>query len=778
VQPYSNSCAKIIMNITAAPLIGQSVDRAEDRRFLTGTGKFVDDLKRDGMLHAVLLRSGVAHGRINRLDTSAARARKGVRAVITAAEIGETIPLIPLRLANLPEFAPFLQPVIARDKVRYVGEPIAAVVAESQALAEDALEDIIIDLERLPALPDRRAAATGKSLLFETSGSNRAVQYSVSFGDADAAFSNAEYTRRESFRCHRLTAVPLETRGLIAEWDGAKQKLSIFGASKVLFFNRRVLGPMLGLSENAIDMIEPDVGGGFGVRGEFYPEDFLIPFAARHLGCPVKWIEDRREHLMATNHSREVDCDLEIACTRDGVILGLRGHIYGDMGAYIRTNGGVVPAKAAQFLPGPYRIRDVAITVEALMTSKTPVGTVRAPGRFEANFFRERLLDIVARDLGLDPMEFRRKNLISEPELPFATGKLVPYEGETEFDTGDYHATFQRALSEIGWQEKKSLQGRLIDGRYHGLAAVPFVESSGSGKENARVTVEDDGSVTVYVGSSVLGQGLETTLAQVAAETLKLPFERVRILHGSTTYVREGFGTFASRSMVVGGSAVMDGCNNLIAAIRTAATERFGLPNEEITIANGVVSAAEKRAGLAEFAGIEAEGSFAATIRTYSYGAHACHVAVDPRTGHVEILDYVAIEDVGRAINPHIVHGQAIGALVQGLGGVFLDQIIYDSDAQILNTSLADYLVPVASDFPNVRAITLELRRSKTNPLGAKGAGEGGMVAVAATAANAVAAALASLGVEVRELPLSPAHLWKLVNGDNVGSADSSEQLK
>ena len=766
------------MNITAAPLIGQSVDRAEDRRFLTGTGKFVDDLKRDGMLHAVLLRSGVAHGRINRLDTSAARARKGVRAVITAAEIGETIPLIPLRLANLPEFAPFLQPVIARDKVRYIGEPIAAVVAESQALAEDALEEIIIDLERLPALPDRRAAATGKSLLFETSGSNRAVQYSVSFGDADAAFSNAEYTRRESFRCHRLTAVPLETRGLIAEWDGANQKLSIFGASKVLFSNRRVLGPMLGLSENAIDMIEPDVGGGFGVRGEFYPEDFLIPFAARHLGCPVKWIEDRREHLMATNHSREVDCDLEIACTRDGVILGLRGHIYGDMGAYIRTNGGVVPAKAAQFLPGPYRIRDVAITVEALMTSKTPVGTVRAPGRFEANFFRERLLDIVARDLGLDPMEFRRKNLISEPELPFATGKLVPYEGETEFDTGDYHATFQRALSEIGWQEKKSLQGRLIDGRYHGLAAVPFVESSGSGKENARVTVEDDGSVTVYVGSSVLGQGLETTLAQVAAETLKLPFERVRILHGSTTYVREGFGTFASRSMVVGGSAVMDGCNNLIAAIRAAATERFGLPNEEITIANGVVSAAEKRAGLAEFAGIEAEGSFATTIRTYSYGAHACHVAVDPRTGHVEILDYVAIEDVGRAINPHIVHGQAIGALVQGLGGVFLDQIIYDSDAQILNTSLADYLVPVASDFPNVRAITLELRRSKTNPLGAKGAGEGGMVAVAATAANAVAAALASLGVEVRELPLSPAHLWKLVNGDNVGSADSSEQSK
>jgi aerobic carbon-monoxide dehydrogenase large subunit len=750
------------MNITAASLIGQPIDRAEDRRFLTGSGKFVDDLKRDGMLHAVLLRSAVAHGRIVRIDASRALARTGVHAVITAAEIGN-IPVIPLRLANLPEFAPYFQPVVAKDKVRYVGEPIAVVVAESQALAEDALEAIEVDIEALPPLPDRHAAASGASLLFESSGSNRAARYSVSFGDADAAFARAEYTRREGFHCHRLTAVPLETRGLIAEWDAAKQKLTIFGASKVLFFNRRVLAPMLRLPEQAIDMIELDVGGGFGVRGEFYPEDFLIPFAARRLGRPVKWIEDRREHLMATNHSREVDCELEIACTRDGVILGLRGHVYGDMGAYIRTNGGVVPAKAAQFLPGPYRIRDVAITVEALMTSKTPVGTVRAPGRFEANFFRERLFDLVAGDLGLDPMEFRRRNLIREAELPFATGKLVPYEGETDFDSGDYHATFERALSEIGWSENKSLQGRLIDGRYHGLAAVPFVESGGSGKENARATIENDGSVTVRVGSSVLGQGLETTLAQVAADTLKLPFERVRILHGSTTYLREGFGTFASRSMVVGGSAVMDGCNNLMAAIRAEATKRFGLPNEEIVIADGVVSAGDKRASFADFADLAADGTFATTIRTYSYGAHACHVAVDPRTGRVEILDYVAIEDVGRAINPHIVHGQAIGALVQGLGGVFLDQIIYDADAQILNASLADYLVPLASDFPNVRAITMELRRSNTNPLGAKGAGEGGMVAVAATVANAVAAALAPLGVELRELPLSPAYLWRLI---------------
>jgi len=595
-------------------LIGEPIHRAEDFRFLKGEGRFIDDLKRDGMLHAVVLRSTVAHGRIRRIDAAAARAMPGVHAVMTAAEVGD-VPLIPLRLAALPEFKSYLQPVIATGKVRYVGEPIAVVVAETQGLAEDALERIEVEIERLPAVPDRHAAAEGAALF--DGASNRAVRYEAKFGDADAAFARAEYTRKEKFACHRLTGLPLETRGQIAEWNAGR--LTVFGATKVLFFNRRILAPMLGVTEADIDMIEVDVGGGFGVKGEFYPEDFLIPFVSRLVGRPVKWIEDRREHLVATNHSREVDCEVEIACKRDGTILAMRGHISADMGAYIRTNGGVVPAKAGQFLPGPYRIKDVALTVEAFVTSKTPVGTLRAPGRFEANFFRERMLDLVAADLGLDAMEFRRRNLIKEAELPFHTGKLVPYEPETEFDTGDYHVTFERAVSEIGWEANKSKQGQLIDGRYHGLAAVPFVESGGSGKENCRVVIADDGAVDVYVGSSILGQGLETTLAQVAAETLKLPFEKIKILHGSTTYLKEGFGTFASRSMVVGGSAVVDGCNNMLAAIRAAAKERLGFPNEEIEIADGEVSAGGKRAKFSDFAGLEVEGSFATTTRTYSY---------------------------------------------------------------------------------------------------------------------------------------------------------------
>ena len=408
---------------------------------------------------------------------------------------------------------------------------------------------------------------------------------------------------KETFRCHRLTGLPLETRGQIAEWDAAKKHLTVFGATKVLFFNRRTLAPMLGVTENDIDMIEVDVGGGFGVKGEFYPEDFLIPFAARLIGRPVKWIEDRREHLTATNHSREVDCEIEIACKRDGTILAVRGHIAADMGAYIRTNGGVVPAKAAQFLPGPYRVRDVALTVEAFVTSKTPVGTLRAPGRFEANFFRERLLDMVARDLELDPMEFRRRNLIREAELPFATGKLVPYEPETDFDTGDYHATFERAVARSAGRRTSTCKASWSMAAITALPRCRSWKAAARARRTRALVIEKDGSVSVYVGSSVLGQGLETTLAQVAADTLKLPFERIKILHGSTTYVREGFGTFASRSMVVGGSAVMDGCNNLLAAIRAAATERLGFPNEEIAIADGVVAAGGKQREARRFRG-------------------------------------------------------------------------------------------------------------------------------------------------------------------------------
>jgi carbon-monoxide dehydrogenase large subunit len=746
-------------------LVGSAVERMEDARFLSGSGQFTDDLVVDGMLHAAILRSPLAHARIVRIDTAAALAMRGIRAVFTAGDMDGNVPLIPLRLAPLPQFEPFRQPVIAVDKVRYVGEPIAVVVAESRALAEDALEAISVEFEALSAVIDRGAA---ENPLFSFAEDNVALRYDAGFGDAAMAFAAADYVRTERFSVQRHTALPMETRGLLAEWDQSTRRLIVTGATKVTFYNRRVLARMLGLQQEDIDLIEIDVGGGFGVRGEFYPEDFLIPFASRRLKRPVKWIEDRREHLTAINHSRDVACELSIACRNDGMMLGLRGKVFSDMGAYIRTNGGVVPAKAAQFLPGPYRIPNVSVSVEAFMTSKTPVGTYRGPGRFEANFFRERLIDMVATDLGLDAAEFRRKNLITEAELPYPIDGLVPYEGPTSYDNGDYLETFERALTEIGWREKRHLQGRLIDGVRHGIGLGCFVESGGAGpKENAALTLEKDGSLTVAVGSSVLGQGLETVLGQIAADTLSVPFECIRVLHGSTTLLDEGFGTYHSRAVVMGGSAVLDAATKLREKILERAADHLGRPNSELSIVRDAVVAVNGASvmltTLVAENELSASGTFSNTVRTYSYGTHAAHVTVDTRTGAVKLLDYIAVEDVGRAINPAIVHGQAIGAIVQGLGGVFLDHLIYDDQGQLLNASLADYLVPTASDFPMLRAVTLELRPSPSNPLGAKGAGEGGIVAVAAATANAVAAALAPLNVEIHHLPLTPPRLWRLI---------------
>ncbi len=761
------------MTATRNAYIGQEIERTEDFRFLTGRGTFIDDYEPAGLLHAAILRSSVAHGRIANINVAHALKLSGVHAVFTARDIGRTIPRIPIRLAPMVGLDKYLQPVIAVEKVRYVGEPLAVIIAESRAIAEDAAGGIDVSIEPLPPIPDWRTSEADKCLLFEENGTNVATRYTVGFGDSDAVFAAAEYTRREFLRAHRHTAIPLETRGLVAEWNETSRRLIVTGATKVTFFNRRALAAMMQMPESAIDLIEVDVGGGFGVRGEFYPEDFLIPFAARKLNRPVKWIEDRFEHLQAANHSREIDCELEIACRRDGTILGLRGKILGDMGAYTRTNSGVVPAKAAQFLHGPYRIPALRIEVTALMTSKTPVGTYRAPGRFEANFFRERLIDMAARDLGIDPVHIRQRNLITASEMPYSIGKLVPYENETAYDSGDYTAALNKCLEIFGWQEKAKLQGRKLNGRYHGLGITCFVESGGAGpRENVKMTLEADGHINVAVGSSVLGQGLETVFAQIAADAMSLPLDTFRVTHGSTTIVDEGFGTYHSRAVVMGGSAVLDGAKNLVNAICSAAALQFNCRPEDVTVTDGVAHGPRGRtlslsALAATAAPVSAKGTFANTQRTYSYGAHAAHVAVDPGTGHVQIVDYVAVEDVGRAINPALVHGQTFGAVVQGLGGVFLDHIIYDANAQLLNASLADYLLPTASDFPQIRGVTMELHRSPSNPLGAKAAGEGGMVAVAATAANAVAAALASLNVQPNELPLSPPRLWRLIQRAN-----------
>jgi carbon-monoxide dehydrogenase large subunit len=756
-----------IRQARANAFIGSAIERREDLRFLRGRGEYVADLARPGLLHAVILRSAVAHGRIRSLDTSAARTIPGVRAVITPAEIGDPIPKIPLRQEAMPEFAPFEQPVLAHGKVRYVGEPIAVVVADSQALAEDALEAIALDIEQLPAVADREAAGRDGALLFEDAGSNRPSTFTAVKGDADAAFRDAHYTRRERFKVQRFTAVPMESRGFLAEWDAAAGRLTVHGAAKVAFPNRRILAKQLRLPETSIRMVENDVGGGFGVRGEFYPEDFLIPFAARLLGRPVKWVEDRREHLAATNHARDVECELEIACQRDGTILGLRGHASADIGAYIRTNGATAARNVAQVLSGPYRVPNIRVEVALLVTNKTPVGTYRGPGRFEADFFRERLFDMAAADLGLDRVDFRRRNLVSEAEMPYPLATVMPLGMTSETDSGDYTATLERCLAEIGWTEKLKLRGGPIEGRYHGLAVGCYFEGSAGNKETAALRLEADGTVSVLVGSSSVGQGVETVFAQIAADALEIPMERIRqVLKGSTDHVSEGFGSFSSRSIVMGGSAIVAAAEKLRDAIRNAAAARLrceakdtAIGEDRITGPQGTVVTFKE---LADH-GIAVEATFASNKRTYSYGAHAAHVAVDAKTGQVEVIDYVAVEDVGRIINPVTLHGQTVGAIVQGLGGALMEHLIYDEDGQLLTGSLADYLMPTASDFSCIRAVALEDKPCPNNPLGAKGAGEGGIIPVGGVIANAVADALSGFGVNPRELPLSPPHVWQLI---------------
>lgn len=756
---------------TAGPAIGRAVLRREDERMLQGRGRYLDDLSRSNMLHAAIVRSAVAHGTIRAIDTTRALGMPGVVAVFSAADIGASIPRIPMRQEARPELAPYEQPVIAQERVRYVGEPIAVVIAATPAQAEDALDAVVVDIEPMPVVASREAAARDDVLLHPSTGSNCAITLSAVLGDADAAFRDAPYTRRERFAVQRQSGAPIETRGLLAAWDARQQRLTIEGATKVPYANRRILARLLDLPESSIEQIEHDVGGGFGVRGEFYPEDFLIPFAARRLGCPVKWVEDRREHFLATNHARDAECELEIACTREGTILALRGHARTDVGAYLRTVGITPSRNIAQVSPGPYRIPHLRMDVAVLMTNKTPVATYRAPGRFETDFFRERLLDLVAADLGIDRVELRRRNLVKAQEIPYPLPTVLPFGEQSSFDSGDFAQTLERCLAEFDWPSKSHLNGKLLDGRYHGVALGCYIEGGASGpRESARLVVEADGRVCVHTGSSAVGQGLETTFAQIAADALGFPLERIgAVVHGSTTTVREGFGTYSSRATVMGGSAIVLAARQLLESIRAAAASKLGCAPEVIAIVDGaqVVGAAGRTIELAALAAeqaLTAEASFDSRKRTYSYGTHAAHVAVDPNTGQVDLLDYVAVEDVGRVINPLTLHGQTIGAIVQGLGGVLLEALAYDEQGQLTTASFADYLLPTAPDCANLRAVVLEEHPSPNNPLGAKGAGEGGIIPVGGVMANAIAAALAPLGVKIFELPLSPSRLWHLID--------------
>jgi len=754
--------------------IGRPMERVEDLRLLRGRGTYVADVNRPNQLYAVILRSSTAHGLIKSIDSSEALALPGVHRILTGKDLGNKVPTIPLRLQPLPQLEPFHQPVLADKKVRYVGEPIAVVIAESPAIAEDALEHISLDIEPLPAVATRGHAEARRSVLFEDHGSNVAITWKAFRGDADEAFKSADYIRRETFKVQRHAAMFMEPRGFVAEWDEAAGKLTVWGAAKTAWHNRRTLAAQLGLPVEAVDLIEVDVGGGFGSRGEFYPEDYLIPAAARIVGRPVKWIEDRREHMMSANHARDMECDVEFAVTRDGRFIGLRGQIWSDIGAYIRTNGSVGPRNLAQYMSGPYCMEHVDLKSSMLTTNKTPSGTYRGPGRYETDFVRERMIDLAAQDLKIDRIELRRRNLVADAQMPYPLPSITPYDSSTELDSGDYHAVFDRCVKEFGWEERSKLRGQMIDGYYHGLAIGSFIEGGAAGpKEEVRLVLETDGALSVYMGSSSVGQGLETIMAQIAADAMEMPYDKITIFHGSTSYVKDGYGAYHSRSTVMGGSAILVGAEKLKELIRKTAAGRLGCKPEEVVIDDEQASFGDSHlpfAGLSDRS-LEVEAEFLNKKYTWAYGTQAAHVAVDPGTGHVKVIDVMSVEDVGRMINPLTLHGQAIGSIVQGLGGAFLEHLVYDDEGQLLTGSFADYLLPSATDFPSIHSITLELKPCPNNPLGAKGAGEGGLIPVGGLMANAVADALSHLNVQPMELPLSPPRIWQLVENAEAARA-------
>jgi carbon-monoxide dehydrogenase large subunit len=764
--------------------VGKPLKRREDVRFITGRATYVDDIKLPNMLHAAILRSPRAHALVRSIDTSKALKLPGVVKVFTFPDLGALAVPVPIRMYQLPGLERHLQPLLAHGKVRYVGEPVALALAESRYLAEDALDAIEVDYEDLPAVVDVYEAMKNETLIDEDAETNIAAVHEFSIGDVDQAFRQAEYTRREEFRVHRFTGNPLETRGFVAAFDGGKGELTVWGVTKLPHLNRQTIAAFLNLPERKLHFIENDIGGGFGIRGELYPEDFLIPFAAVKLGRPVKWIEDRREHLMAANHSRENRCQLEVAARKDGTILAFRATIHGDMGAYVRTHGGLVPCSTAALLTGPYRVGNYQAKIYLVVTNKTGLGTFRAPGRYESCFYRERMLDLMAQDLGIDPVEMRFRNLIRPEEIPYEVGVTRPGSAPTVLDSGNYPSALKRGLDVFEYEKLRPLQGRLENGRYHGTGIACFVKNTGGLEpyEGARIVVGDRNDVAVYLSISVLGQGHETAMAQICADALGVPMDWITVYHGNTDTTPFGWGTFASRGTVMCGSAVYLAGQKLKQRCLETAAQELGVDAASLDLREGKIfrlnteappldlneiAAKVRHSGNLNdgFPELEETAYFHSSQMTYSYGVHLAHVAVDAETGMMEVLKYLVVEDIGRAINPLLIHGQTVGAAVQGIGGTMLEELIYDDNGQLLTGSLMDYLLPTSTDVPDIGSVILEEAPSPLNPLGVKGAGEGGIVGTGAALANALSNALADFSIQVKSLPLTPDRIRAWISG-------------
>jgi carbon-monoxide dehydrogenase large subunit len=753
--------------------IGHSLKRVEDRPLLLGMGRFAADGNWPGQIHMRVVRSPVAFGKILAIETAEAAQHEGVIAVWTIRDVDD-LPPIDFRQMRAEGLAPYRQWILARDYVRYVGEPVAVVFAADPYIAEDAADLVFCDIEELDAHLDATAEPalfmpdTHPGLLSEPAVIRR------SYGDMAAAFAAAHRVIDLEAKIGRHTGVPIETRGALCAHDATTDVLTVYGAAKVPHYNRDAISRMLGLAPGKLQLSEGHVGGGFGIRGELYPEDVLVCAAALRLGRPVKWIEDRKEHLLAANHSRDQVYRLRAAVDARGFILGLKAEFFTDQGAYVRTHGTTVTDLAAGLLPGPYMVPAYAVEGHIRLTNKTPAGTYRAPGRYESTFARERLLDRIAAELELSPIDVRRVNLIPETAMPFHRG-IEALGTHVVYDSGKYHDLLERMLAHLDYDRlQEDVAARRARGEMVGLGVAYFVEKSGLGPDDlVRMSLDKTGAVEIVTGVASVGQGVETALAQICAETLDIPIERITVVHGQTDRIECGRGAFASRVTVMAGSAVKIASEALRDRTVEIAASLLQAAPGDLRLVNGAVGVREGGASirlgdiagqLEETGGLNSEGWFRADHMTYPYGIHFAQVKIDPLTCGVGIERYLVAYDVGRAINPMLVQGQIVGGVAQGIGGALLEEFVYDEQGQPLATSLADYLMPTCHEVPDVEVLVREDSPSPLNPLGVKGAGEGGITAVGAALASAIDAALQRSGA-VDRLPITPDRLHRILHG-------------
>tara|TARA_R110000772_G_scaffold49123_7_gene112966 strand:+ start:58072 stop:60423 length:2352 start_codon:yes stop_codon:yes gene_type:complete len=773
--------------MSSTAFVGQRVKRLEDPELLTGRGQFLDDLKLPGMLEAAFVRSPFAHATFTEVDTAEARTLPGVHAVLTAQDLpAEMLGKRILLQVPHPEITyAVTQEPLATSEVCFVGEAVAVVIADSRHLAEDAAERVIVDWDPLPAAGHCDAALKlGAPVTHASMTDNIAGRLNLGFGDMDAAFRNAAHVIRERYAPHRGTGHPMECRGVAAIYDVVGDAFRIWSSTQTPHNTQRAVIDMFGLAEDRVRVITPDVGGGFGPKNQVYPEELVIPAAARLLGRPVKWAEDRREHFLTTTQERDQVWDVSAAVDQDGVLLGVKGTLIHDAGAYLPW-GIIMPYISATTLPGPYKLPAYRMAVTIAFTNLVPTTPLRGAGRPQAVFAMERLMDAVAQKLDLDPAEVRRRNFIQASDMPYDMGLTYRDGAPVMYDTGDYPEAQAQALSKAGYGDFPARQkAALAEGRHIGIGIGNYVEGTGLGPfEGATLRILTNGRVAIYTGAAAAGQAHRTTLAQICADELNIDVTDIDVVGGDTGLMPRGAGTYASRVTVNAGSSVRIASVELRGKALALAAAKFDVKPEDVELTHGAVrikgeqgdsvtfeELAKMTSGMPGYAlpkgvkpDLEASGYFTPPQATYSNGSHVAEVEVDAETGQVTILKYTVVHDCGTVINPMLVDGQVQGGVAHGIGNALLERMVFDEDANPLTTTFADYLMPTAELVPNCDIVHME-SPTPLNPLGAKGAGEGGTIPAPAAIVAAVENALAPFGVRITDCPITPQRIVELIS--------------